>query len=230
VNGRPEVGSKVGTADSAIRGRFDSHCYFRKTKHLPGNQTVDLGIAAPVQPPLEFSDGARELGANVFHDSHGMPTRGIVNPFRSDSPDGNNAQSEDMTKPDRWPQRETFRAALEGYLSEHDKTQAEVCDLLGIKLTYLRNTLYRSDKRLSVDILSKAAAIFGCSVTEFIDDPGSAPGGIDLSAISPNDRFRCERAFKILTVEDLTDSQHQMLLAELEATLARIRAMKAELS
>ena len=47
--------------------------------------------------------------------------------------------------------------------SQKGLTQEQVAERLGISLDHMRNTLYRKGKRLGVDILARAAALFGCS-------------------------------------------------------------------
>ncbi|MCL1908887.1 MAG: helix-turn-helix transcriptional regulator [Holophagaceae bacterium] len=61
---------------------------------------------------------------------------------------------------------------------------------LGINLFTYRNYLYGS-KKPGIKTLKAAARLFGCSITEFVDNPGAPPPGIDgelWSMVSERDR------------------------------------------
>ena len=85
---------------------------------------------------------------------------------------------------DVWPQRAKFRDRLKAYQDSTGKTQAETSADLGVELGSLRFWLYQKKRKPSFDTLQKAAALFRCSITDFIDDPGTPQAGIDQMAWS----------------------------------------------
>lgn len=81
---------------------------------------------------------------------------------------------------DIWSHRENFKDAVKRYRSSAGVKLADVADSIGLKEQTLKDYLYRKDVKPSLEVLQKAASTFGCSVTEFIDDPGaSVPPGIN---------------------------------------------------
>lgn len=77
-----------------------------------------------------------------------------------------------------WAQVETFRAHLKRYQEVTKKTQAQVADDLGTTYGTLRFWL-SGTRPPKVENMKKAATLFGCRVTDFIDDPMEVPPGID---------------------------------------------------
>jgi transcriptional regulator with XRE-family HTH domain len=81
---------------------------------------------------------------------------------------------------DIWSHREAFRAAVKSHRVKAGVKLADIAESIGLKEQTLKDYLYRKDVKPSLEVLQKAAVNFGCSITEFIDDPGaSAPPGID---------------------------------------------------
>ena len=76
-----------------------------------------------------------------------------------------------------WHQVENFRHHLKKYQEETGKTQAEVAQ--DLETTYGTLRFWLSGTRPpKVENLKRAASLFKCRVTEFIDDPGDPPPGI----------------------------------------------------
>ncbi len=80
---------------------------------------------------------------------------------------------------DIWGHRELFKAAVKNYRESAGVKLADVAECIGLKEQTLKDYLYRKDVKPSLEVLQKAASTFGCSVTEFIDDPGAVPAGMD---------------------------------------------------
>lgn len=76
---------------------------------------------------------------------------------------------------DVWPQRESFRKALQEFQVKTGKTHAEIAEALGLAKTSFRSILYQKAVRPSLFVLQKASALFGVSVKKFIADPGGTP-------------------------------------------------------
>ena len=143
-----------------------------------------------------------------------MTNLGTVKPNQHYSQSGNNADTGDMD-PDVWPYREAFRKVVADYQRRTGKKQLEVAAELGTTLGTLRGWLYSRVKKPSLDVLQRASALFGVSVTEFLDDPTpgdmvSAPPlgerarfmrrvmGSDLGAMSETEREAAFQAWKAI--------------------------------
>ena len=77
-----------------------------------------------------------------------------------------------------WVQVDAFRDHLKKYQEATGKTQALVAVDLGTTYGTLRFWL-SGTRPPKVENLQKAAFLFGCSVTEFLEDPGNVPAGLD---------------------------------------------------
>ena len=92
-----------------------------------------------------------------------------------------------------WPQYQKFRQVAKEYQAKTGEGQRTISEKLGINLFTYRNYLYGS-KKPGIKTLKAAARLFGCSITEFVDDPGAPPPGIDRNAwavVSERDRVLC---------------------------------------
>ena len=89
-----------------------------------------------------------------------------------------------------WSQYQKFRQFAKDYQAKSGEGQRTISEKLGINLFTYRNYLYGS-KKPGIKTLKAAAKLFGCSITEFIDDPGAPPPGIDRNSwavVSERDR------------------------------------------
>lgn len=79
-----------------------------------------------------------------------------------------------------WLRVENFRKRLKEYQDRTGKTQAEAAEELGTTYGTLRFWL-SGTRPPKNENLQRAVVVFGngCSITEFIDDPGGVPPGID---------------------------------------------------
>ncbi len=109
-----------------------------------------------------------------------------------------------------WTQLESFRKRLKEYQAKTGKTQAQVSVDLGTSYGTLRFWL-SGTRPPGLSTLQNAANLFGCSVTEFIDDPAGIIAGQDLSDRSEQTRFLAGLIVKDLALEDLTDEDRDHL-------------------
>ena len=119
-----------------------------------------------------------------------------------------------------WPQREAFKIALERYMDEHGKTHQDMADLLGVSRDHLRNCIYRKAKRLGIDVIQKAAALFGRPVREFIDDAASPVPGIEGEAtdrLTVAKRAALLRMYQNLSHDSVSDEDALKALDILDA-------------
>jgi len=120
---------------------------------------------------------------------------------------------------DIWEQRKRFKEAVAAFRKASGKRLQEVAELLGLKESTLKDYLYREDVRPSLQVLQQAAALFGCSVTEFIDDPGAQIAGLDpgdLGQLSAAKRAVMNMVFQRLKHGDVTDEQAMQYLKGLD--------------
>jgi transcriptional regulator with XRE-family HTH domain len=103
-------------------------------------------------------------------------------------------------------------------------TQDGVAEALGTSTGTLRGWLYNRKRKPSLETLQKAAALFGCSITEFLDDPGAPPPGAAADA-SEFDRFMLRVMGSDL--EALTDEQKVAAFEAWKATMKAFRARQA---
>ena len=133
---------------------------------------------------------------------------------------------------DIWPQRQKFKSALEEYQAKTGKKQAEVAEDLNMSLHGLRQVLYQKGRRCSFETAQKASALFGVSVTEFLDDPGAPPPGVGhekWAAISERDRVIASAMFADITADQLTEAEKDELYRaykEAKERIIRLRKLK----
>jgi hypothetical protein len=58
-------------------------------------------------------------------------------------------------------------------MDANGKTHDDAADGIGVSRDHLRNAIYRKSKRLGLDALQRASALFGRPITEFVEDPGA---------------------------------------------------------
>jgi hypothetical protein len=129
---------------------------------------------------------------------------------------------------DIWPKRENYKTRLKAHLKKTGETQAQFAqDHLGLSLSHFRNCLYRDEKRLGVDALSTSAGLFGCSVSEFIDDPGAEVAGQTTDGLSEKSRFLASLMFDKFKSSDLTDDDREILYQDYLQNYDRLQTLKA---
>jgi len=128
---------------------------------------------------------------------------------------------------DIWPQRERFKEKIKAYHEATGQSHEQMADAMGVARSSLRFWLYQRKRRPSFEVLKRAAAVLGCSVTEFVDDPGSVQApGVDQDAwsgASERDRHIIQTVFADLTAADFTDEDKGMLFAAWKSEVAKLR-------
>jgi len=132
---------------------------------------------------------------------------------------------------DTWPQREKFKALVKAYQKSTGKTQEEVAAELDVARSSLRFWMYQQKRKPSFDILKRAAKLFGCSVTEFVDDPagGAKVPGVGREAwaeLSERDRVITSAMFADITAEDLSEQDKDLLYAAWKEEVAKLKKYK----
>ena len=217
----PEVGPEVGTQNRTIGHTLDSDTKLCRAKGLPGHIPKQAPIAFAPEEPLKCSDGTRENGTNISHEEKFMLKLDVCKAFGAYSKNKQTGDYLDMRHEfdkrgqpiaDIWPQRVRFKAVLDAYMKNNGVTQGQVAKKLGVSLTHLQNCLYRPEKRLGIDTLIRASALFVTPVTEFIDDPGSPLLGEDISGLSEMQRFQLKTMLYDMKHGDIPEDEWRRLL------------------
>jgi transcriptional regulator with XRE-family HTH domain len=132
---------------------------------------------------------------------------------------------------DIWPQRENFRARLKAYQEKTGKSQMEAAADLQVARSSLRFWLYQLKRKPSFEVLRRAAKLFGCSVTEFVDDPAGAakvPGVSQdaWAALPERDKVIASAMFADITAEDLTEEDKDMLFGAWKEEVSKLKRYK----
>jgi transcriptional regulator with XRE-family HTH domain len=170
---------------------------------LAAHDGVQACVAAPSQAALEFGHREGEFVADVCHALKTTFATNIVKPVGGYSPNG---QTDHPVSMDVWPQRAAFREALADYQDKTGMTQQEAAMAGGITLFGLRQILYQKTRKPSAKTIKAFAALFGRSITDFMDDPGAPPEGAS-SESSDMERFMLRTMGSDLG--KLTDAQKQ---------------------
>ena len=123
-----------------------------------------------------------------------------------------------------WNRVDSFKKQVKEYQQRTGKTQAEVAKNLDTTYGTLRFWLsgVRPPKKENLQL---AAALFGCSITEFIDDPGNPLPGIDpLAWASVSEQDRVLTAAFLAGLRDLPDEEKHIYAELLEHGLKIGRA------
>lgn len=113
-----------------------------------------------------------------------------------------------------WPQRPQFKSEINQLKKAKGWTLAQVAERLRSTEGTLHAYMYGKKTKPSLEYLQDAAALAGCSVSLFIDDPGAAPGGFDLSDRNPIDRYRAGRIIDYMNNPLLTEEDKDILFED----------------
>ena len=125
----------------------------------------------------------------------------------------------------RWPQQERFCERVKQYCRANDLMTPRgaidltvVADIFNLCEHTLKQFLqYKSRSRPHLDTLTHIAGVIGCSVSEFVDDPGDAPPGIQRWAeLSEQERAYVSRMYADITRQDLSPLEKQALFVAYE--------------
>ena len=169
--------------DATTRG-FKRHRKLRPRPAVTREDVVEVGGRSP-SSARDFIDGLARGEEAIFqaHKVQGnsilLPGQGGCFPCRKLSVGQNPGMA--------WPQLDKFKARLSEYQRASGKTQAQVAAELDTTYGTLRFWL-SGTRPPSLPTLQRASALFGCTVTEFLDDPGAPPDGATEDS-SEVDRF-----------------------------------------
>ena len=106
-------------------------------------------------------------------------------------------------------------------------TQEAVAKDLGVSLSHLRNVLYRPESQFSNEVLTRAATLFGCSLSALVD--GSVSGCAEpLQARLESAEEAEKRVILQQITRDLTVLSREDRRAAFEAWDSRAKALKVQ--
>ena len=88
-----------------------------------------------------------------------------------------------------WPQRQRFKELVLAYRKERGMKPEDFAPMIGVKPSHLHGLLYDSRVEPSLDVVQKASAVLGVSISELVDDPGNPPAGMEGEEFTAEDRM-----------------------------------------
>jgi len=108
-----------------------------------------------------------------------------------------------------------------------------VADLFNLQEMTLKHFLqYKSRNRPHYDTLSHIAGVIGCSVTEFMDNPGDAPFGMQekWAGMTERERMFASTVIADFSAAELSDAEKDTLFSvyqDMKTLMLRLRSPKA---
>lgn len=125
-----------------------------------------------------------------------------------------------------WLRVSNFKIQLKAYRERAGKTNAQVA--VDLKTTPGTLKFWLSGTRPPhIESLQWAATVFGCSVTEFVDDPNQEVAGQSTEGMSEKGRFLSSLMFDKFNAPDLTDEDREILFKEFLQNDDKLRSIKA---
>ena len=168
---------KLGPANQPPRRGLNPAGQPNGTRNSSGNHPVEMSLFAANQL-AHLPKGQSSLPDSVSEIAH-VPNFVVELQNWQEVPNVVSQNCHNTTRMDRWPLRANFVKRLEQYRERTGATIAEVAKLLGVSESSVYSYCSRETSQPSENTKKAAAKLFGCPITEFIDDPGSPPPGID---------------------------------------------------
>jgi transcriptional regulator with XRE-family HTH domain len=118
---------------------------------------------------------------------------------------------------DTWTHRTQFKTLASAYRKTKGITLDQFAVELGLKRDTLNGYLYGKVGKPSLEVLQVAASLFGCSLLEFVDDPGDESAELLLSEAK---RLVGRLIFKDLAKADVSDEEALAMLKAWQAMKA----------
>jgi transcriptional regulator with XRE-family HTH domain len=138
---------------------------------------------------------------------------------------------------EKWPQQEVFCervkqfALKNGYTTPRGAVRLDiVADMFNLQEQSLRQFLqHKLQKRPRYSTLAYISGILGCSVTDFLDDPGDPPSGVPSdrwTEMSERERVIASVMLADMTAADLTLPEKEELFGAFKDLKARILRLR----
>lgn len=214
---------KLRGADQSARGGFDALCKLGTGAPDAAQDVVEVGRRRPRLPGnLRNREASGENAVLHTHtrkpNSETLPRQAL----RSDCGKLKPGHHPVMA----WARVDAFREAVRQYQERTGKTQAQVAEDLGTTYGTLRFWLSgtRPPKK---ENLTKAAEVFGCSITRFWDDPGERPDW--LAGLSETSRAQFDSLARAWGGDDLSDEERTILFNRILTEKAQLLAMRDQI-
>ncbi len=226
-----EVGPKLPPADDSPCGELQPNREGPARCPFPGQDLIKAAVRAGAARGLQFGvNEAAEAGPKV-HTSRVPPKRVYATlylhmPKMAPGPHfGLMTNIKEGGRP-VWLHLDNFKNEVQAYARSTGKGHREIAADLGIGLAFFRNILY-GQKKPGTATLSRAAALFRCPLTNFLDDPGALIETEDVRELTEAQRFQAKVIIRDMRAEDLTDTDWQVLFEDYIHSRDRLRALKA---
>lgn len=215
---------ELGPTDPPTSGRLDALSEGDGGGVVPGDDPIEPAVARHAQLALELGDGDNQTvskvhGLNMLRQSVSVNPRTYSLEAHTDHPGGM----------DRWLKRQNFKDQVEAYRLNQGVTLDAVAKDLEISRSYLTALLYRNTTDPSEEFKAKAAEVFKCEITEFMDNPGASLPGLgegDLGQLSAAKRAVMNMLFQRVKREDVTDEEAMEYLKDLDYLVSRGKVRK----
>jgi hypothetical protein len=142
---------------------------------------------------------------------------------------------------ENWPQQEVFCQRVKEFCDKNGHTTPRgaikldvVADLFNLSETTLKHFLqYKSRSRPHYDTLALIAWVIGCSVTEFMDNPGDTPPGMQekWSEMTERQRMFASTMIADFSAKDISDAEKEALFSayqDIKALVLRLKKTQIE--
>ncbi len=185
ISGRSFETQQPRGFDRAVGGGFDTQSKRNRGTLPPFKNGVKMAVVSvKLDRQLhDVGDGRTKISHAYSMGTHPIECKGY--------PYGLLSHMNENSGMDTWEHRGQFKAAVKRHREAKGIKLSEVAHSIGIKEQTLKDYLYRKDVKPSLEVLQNAASVFGCSVVEFLSDPGAPPPGITPEAwAEASDRSR----------------------------------------
>ena len=111
-------------------------------------------------------------------------------------------------------------------MAREKKTSQDFATAIGKSLASFYTYRTRTTSRPPQEMLVKMADVLGCSITEFIADPGATIAGQDVKGLTEKEQFLAEMMFNKYRDPDLTEEDRLLLFEDWTRDYDRLKAMK----
>ncbi|MCL1894799.1 MAG: hypothetical protein FWG02_11330 [Holophagaceae bacterium] len=132
-----------------------------------------------------------------------------------------------------WPQQEVFCQRVKEFCQKNGHITARgaikldvVSDIFNLSEITLKQFLqYKSRSRPHYDTLAFISGVIGCSVTEFMDDPGDSPPSMSQgrwAGLTERERVFASSIITDIASSDMSTGEKEELFSAFQETRARI--------
>ncbi len=128
----------------------------------------------------------------------------------------------------RWKYRDAFDAEYRAFRERTDWTVDQLAKCLGRSVNMLNGYRRENGSIPPNEVIYKAAELFGCEPTRFMDDPAAASiFGKGYGAMTRSRTDTIQKAMRILSDQRISDAAAEGLVSELDTRAILLRNLLA---